>query len=181
MPGSRKLFAIRDVISSKYLEKINSVDWLHYPWQKDPHWAADDRFCRRELAKDTVLLNEIDQQVALLLPEISKAANKDYVRVGSSWYLCEPTFVCPMHTDGRKANVMIMYWKIPGPEFGTTFYNSNDPNDVFYEFASVPNTGFFVDYEPDAGEPWSDMWHASLLPVPPDTYRLMTLYELYTK
>jgi hypothetical protein len=84
-----------------------------------------------------------------------------------------------MHTDGEKPNVMIIYWQAPGPAFGTTFYNSPDPADIYHEFHGLPNTGFFANYEPDAGEPWPKMWHASLAQVPVDSYRLLTQYEFY--
>ena len=174
------MLAINQAVDPIYLDKINTVDWLSWPNQRDEHWNGDnDLFRRRELFKGFPVQIEIDQQVELLLPEINRLANTAYTHVGSSWYLCEPGFWCPMHTDGHKNNVMIIYWQTPGPEYGTTFYHSESVDDVRHEFPGTPNTGFFANYRPRIGRPWGDMWHASLRPVPRGRYRLMSMYEFY--
>lgn len=151
------------------------------PYQHDEHWMTDDRFRRRDLIKAAEIYNEIDREVEKLLPEINRLANTAFSHMGSTWYLCEPGFWCPMHTDGHKNNVMIIYWHTPGAHHGTTYYNSDNPQDVMHEFLGTPNTGFFANYRPRMGRPWVDMWHASLSPVPRGQYRLLSLYELYLR
>lgn len=174
--GSNRLLAITQAVDPIYLDKINSVNWLAQPWQPDDHWS--DSFRRRILIEPSDLMHAVDQDIMALLPDINRACGTDYTGVGSTWHICEADFVCMMHTDGFKSNVMIIYWQTPGLEFGTTFYNSNDSSDVFYQFPGVPNTGFFANYKPRIGRPWPEMWHASLKAVPQGEYRLMTQYEL---
>lgn len=175
---SNRLFSISHAISQETLDKINSIDWLAHPYKKDDHWVADSVFRRRVLDKSD-LQHTVDLTMQTVIGTINNLCKSDYKIALSSWYLCEPGFQCDMHTDGQKPNVLIMYWITPGQQYGTTFYNSRNWNDIHHEFYGIPNTGFFANYEPEPGSPWPEMWHAAMLPVPPNTYRLMTLYQLH--
>lgn len=171
---SKRLLAITQAVDPIYLEQLNRIDWLSRDWFPDSHW--DWNFPRRILRDHCDLMNTIDRDLQSLVPVVNRFCNTTYSFVQSVWQICEPGFVCPMHTDGQKPNVMIIYWQTPGPEFGTTFYNSPDPTDVFHEFPGVPNTGFFAEYRPRPGNPWK-LWHAALNTVPKGSYRLMTQCE----
>lgn len=177
--GSRRLFSVQLAITPEYVKRLNQVDWLSRPYEMDDHSSESDTFQRRILTECLDVQAMIDVEIQKLVPKINEIAEKNYTSVGSTWQICEPNFVCPMHTDGHKPNVMIIYWQAPGVEWGTTFYNTNDPTDVWYEFPAVPGTGFFANYEPELGEPWPLMWHASLKAVPENHYRLLTQYEFH--
>ena len=177
--GSRRLFSIQNVVEPEYLEKINQVDWLSRPFEMDDHSISSSTFQRRILTEYLDLQKNIDKEIGKILTAINSESGNDYKLIGATWQICEPGFVCPMHTDGHKPNVMIIYWQAPGIEWGTTFYNTNSPADVWYEFPAVPGTGFFANYETGHGEPWPEMWHASLKAVPENSYRLLTQYEFY--
>lgn len=176
--GSRRLFSVQLALEPEYIKRLNQVDWLSRPYEMDDHSKQSDTFRRRILTECLDVQEMIDLEIQKLVPLINEMAGTNYTSAGSTWQICEPNFVCPMHTDGHKPNVMIIYWQTPGPEFGTTFYNSTDPADVFHEFPGIPNTGFFANYKPRIGRPWPEMWHASLIPVPANGYRLITQYEL---
>jgi hypothetical protein len=177
--GSKRLLAVTEAVYPTYLWQLNCIDWLARSWQPDDHYTEDSTFRRRILTDHCDLMQTIDTAIFQLIPDINRLCDTSYRTTGSTWQICESGWVCPMHTDGRKPNVMIMYWQTPGPAFGTTFYNSSDPADIHHEFLGLPNTGFFANYEPDVGEPWPEMWHASLAQVPVGQYRLMTQYEFY--
>jgi hypothetical protein len=177
--GSQRLLAIRQVVDARYLAELNTIEWLARAWHPDDHYYENSTFRRRVLLDQCSLIQAIDTAIFQLIPNINRLCGTSYRTAGSTWHICESGWVCPMHTDGRKPNVMIMYWQTPGPAFGTTFYNSSDPADIHHEFTGLPNTGFFANYEPDVGEPWPEMWHASLAQVPVGQYRLMTQYEFY--
>lgn len=177
--GSKRLLAITQAVDTKYLEQLNQIDWFTRAWRKDFCYDENPTFRRRVLLDRCDLMHSIDQDILGLIPDINHLCDTTYRTGGSVWHLCEGNFVCPMHTDGQKPNVMIIYWQTPGPTFGTTFYNSSDVTDVFHEFAGDPNTGFFANYEPAVGEPWPEMWHASLAQVPASSRRLMSQYEFH--
>ena len=166
VPRSQKLFAISEAIGPELLQQVRA------------YWQRDGNFRRRVLEPHCDLITQIDSKMQSVIEPITALTGKMYYAATSTWHVCEPGFQCPMHTDGPKPNVLIMYWISPGQEFGTTFYNSDNYDDVFHEFHGTPNTGFFADYESD-NEPCSAMWHASNRSVPEGSYRLMTLYELH--
>ena len=157
--GSKRLLAITRAVDPHYLKDLNPT-------------------FRRRILEPCDLMHAIDECVQLLVPAINRLCNQSYDHADGQWQICEPDYLCPMHTDGHKPNVMIIYWQTPGPEFGTTFYNSPDPTDVFHEFPGIANTGFFANYKPRIGRPWPEMWHAALNQVPANSYRLITQYEL---
>lgn len=176
--NSQRLLAITQAVNPVYLERLNRIDWLSRDWRADDHWYADSTFRRRILNDRCDLMQAIDLDILKMIPDINRICGTQYFTAGPIWHLCESGFVCPMHTDGHKRNVMIIYWQTPGSEFGTTFYNTKETDDVFWEFPGEPNTGFFANYEPGDDGEWPQMWHASLQPVPANGYRLMTQYEL---
>jgi len=175
--GSKRLLSITQAVDQNYLHQLNNIDWLTYSWIRDEYYHENSTFRRRILQPHCDLMQIIDSAILQLIPQINQLCNTEYMTCGSVWHLCENGFVCPLHTDGHKPNVMIVYWQTPGPEFGTTFYNSTDLSDIFHEFAGIPNTGFFVNYEPFDDGIWPEMWHASLMSVPMGRYRLLTQYE----
>ena len=177
--GSRRLLAITQAVNPVLQQQLADIDWMSRDWRPDDHYYPGAIFRRRVLLDQCELMQAIDTAIFRLIPDINRLCGTMYTTAGSVWHICESGFVCPMHTDGEKHNVMIMYWQTPGPAFGTTFYNSSDPADIHHEFAGLPNTGFFANYEPDVGEPWPKMWHASLASVPVGQYRLMTQYEFH--
>lgn len=175
--GSKRLLAITRAVEPRFVKDINRIDWLSRAWEPEDEYYRNPTF-RRRILEPCDLTRAIDESVQQLVPEINRLCNQTYRQADGQWQICEPDYLCPMHTDGHKPNVMIIYWQTPGPEFGTTFYNSTDPADVFHEFPGMPNTGFFANYKPRIGRPWPEMWHASLIPVPINSYRLITQYEL---
>jgi hypothetical protein len=176
---SRRLFSIQLAVDPEHVKELNQLDWLSRPYEMDYHSRESNTFQRRILTESLNIQEIVDQEINNLLPAINLASGQNFKTVGATWQICESGFVCPMHTDGHKPNVMIIYWQTPGIEWGTKFYHTNDSTDVWYEFPAVPGTGFFANYEPEPGEPWPEMWHASLRAVPENTYRLLTQYEFH--
>lgn len=174
--NSNRLYSIKHAVPSYLYDEIANVDWLSRPL------ARDDRLPNRYRLTDYVDLQwHIDRSVNDLLVLVNEVAGTSYSRAIPTWHLCLSGSQCPMHTDGQKPNVMIIYWHTPGQEFGTTFYNSDSYNDVLHEFPGIPNTGFFANYARlrRLGRSWQGMWHAAPNAVPADTYRLVTQYELH--
>jgi hypothetical protein len=166
------LFSIIDAVDTKYFDQIVQIDWLQEPdYTTDYHYGLR----RRSLTKRNKVMDDIDRQISKLIPIINQVTGQKYVRISTGlWQICEPGYICEMHTDGNKPNVMIIYWQAPSDRHGTTFYNSQDTTDIFHEFRSVPNTGFFANYD-NGGQ----MWHASLAEVPSQQHRLITQYEFF--
>jgi len=134
-----RLFAINNAVSDHLLDEMQQVDWLSRPNARDDNLPQ-----RYRLTEHLDVQWRVDRAINDLLLRLNDVAGTSYARAISTWHLCLSGSRCPLHTDGQKPNVMILYWHTPGPEFGTTFYNSEDVNDVLWQFAGTPNTGFFA-------------------------------------
>lgn len=174
--NSSRLFHITNVVPQHLLNEMHQVDWFSRPNEHDPLLPQ-----RYRLTQHNHVQLLVDQIVTDLVPSINVVADTSYSHAVSTWHLSLPGSRCPLHTDGQKPNVMILYWHTPGPEYGTTFYHSCDEKDIWWTCSGIANTGFFANYSRlrRLGRPWQSMWHASPNPVPEGTYRLTTQYELH--
>lgn len=174
--NSSRLYHISQAVPLRLLDEMQQVDWLSRPNARDDHLPQ-----RYRLTQHLDIQWHVDNAVSDLLQPLNVVAGTSYSRAIATWHLCLPGSRCPIHTDGQKPNVLILYWHTPGAAYGTTFYHSNDINDVWWNCPGTPNTGFFANYSRlrRLGRPWQGMWHASPNPVPAGTYRLVTQYELH--
>lgn len=168
------LFAITDVVPAELLLEIQNTDWASWPGTPDPTWHSGYGMYRTELLNEHPLMRAVDDCVYRELRQINNTVGKKYVRYTPGWWLCWPDYTCVMHTDGTKPNNMLLYWIVPGPDYGTTYYHSNSYDDVRHSFSSVPNTGYMVINEPAQQ---ATHWHAAHHPVPANTVRLISQFE----
>ena len=119
--GSRRLLAITQAVNPVLQQQVADIDWMSRDWRPDDHYYPGAIFRRRVLLDQCELMQAIDTAIFQLIPDINRLCGTMYTTAVSVWHICESGFVCPMHTDGEKHNVMIMYWQTPGPAFGTTF------------------------------------------------------------
>jgi len=169
--GSDRLLWVKQAVDPCLLSELNDIDWCGQP-------CVPDMLHRGRLMCNFAIQSVIDRHIQSLIPEINRLTGQQYRYAQGTWMLCTSGYTSVRHTDGHKPNLLLIYWQVPGSQYGTTFYNSEPYRDVYHEFLSLPNTGFFANYEPAAGEPWPKMWHASPVPVPPDSYRLISQYQL---
>ena len=169
---SDRLLWVKQAVNPQVLPALHSVDWCRQACLPE----TANRFL---LIFESRIQIEINQELRQLIPEINELTGQRYREIDATWYLCKSDYVSVMHTDGKKTNLLLIYWQVPGPQYGTTFYNSADYGDVYHEFPGQCNTGFFANYEPAPGEPWPKMWHASPVPVPPGSHRLISQHTLH--
>jgi hypothetical protein len=174
-----RLFAVKDVVDSDTITALHSINWLDQPYVRDPHYDEDHNFRRRILTQTCTIQLQVEHGITDIVKELAAKIGINYFDHGTTWYLCESGYQCPMHTDGQKPNVLILYWISSDENYGTTFYHSRDYNDIMHRFPSVPNTGVFANYEPESEQDWAGLWHAANNPVPEGSYRLITMSELY--
>jgi hypothetical protein len=160
-----KLFAIQDICSREMLSMIHNINWSEIPFSRDiAH--------RRLLDESTEVQKAVNQAIRDMAPLINQCIGYNYCQgwIYVDWLLCEPGYISPPHTDGSKANTMILYWKSPGEDFGTEFYTDPSCQKILHSFLSIDNTGFFTVYDQDP----NFNWHGSMRPVPEAQYRLIT-------
>lgn len=160
-----RLFSIHDICPSECIQEINQIDWWSVPrdadmvnrWQLQEHYEVQE-YVNQTIRSSAEIINEsIGDQYCI-------------DRIYIDWLICGPGYVSIPHTDGSKPNTMILYWKSPNVDYGTTFYNTPDCDTVLHYFPAIPNTGFLAIYDENPHR----NWHGTTVPVTDNDYRLIT-------
>jgi hypothetical protein len=172
VPG--RLWEVTDLLSQEQLFHIVNTDWMSLPWTKSPQQSA---WLRREITWDCKDIQPLCRYLNNKLDEINHAIGTDFTQSGGQFWVDEPGFAVDMHTDGHLANSLQMYWIVPGPEYGTGFYNYKTRDSLFYQFLSQPNTGYLMlnHVNDDGSQPLQ--WHGMFNPVPEGTIRVSSYWQ----
>jgi hypothetical protein len=171
VPG--RLWQVQDLLPADQAEEIVATDWLsltHGPSGGQESWL------RRQVAWDEPRAQLYSKYINGCLSEINQALGTRFERMHGHFWIDQPGFACDLHTDGHLANSMQLYWTVPGPDWGTGFYNFKDPQQLLYQFASVANSGYIMlnHANPDGSQPLQ--WHAMLNPVPEGHIRVTSYW-----
>jgi hypothetical protein len=104
--------------------------------------------------------SDIEQQIGIPIHPYTDTA----------FWIDEPGFVCPLHTDGEMPGSLHLTWAGPG----TCFYWYKKENTLRYRVPEQVNAGYIMINVPDNQGHRKLQWHAMLDPVPDNTYRLTT-------
>ena len=164
-----RLFSVSDICSLECVQEIDQINWWSVPRDAD----MPNRWRLRELYEVQKYVNQTIRSSANC---INEAVGAEYCTglIYIDWLICGPNYIAIPHTDGAKPNTMILYWKSPNVDHGTTFYNTPDCDTVLHYFPAIPNTGFLAIYDKN---PYHN-WHGTKIPVPPNEYRLITLISI---
>jgi hypothetical protein len=138
---------------------------------------GQESWSRRQIAWNNPVALRYSEYINACLPEINRALGTEFKRSGGHFWIDLPGFTCALHTDGHLANSMQLYWTVPGNDWGTGFYRHKRRDSLFYQFASVPNTGYLMlnHRDPDGSQPLQ--WHAMLNPVPVGHIRVSSYWQ----
>lgn len=158
------LFQVQDLVPESLLDKINSTTWLDLP-----HSVTEQQqnFVRKNIVDEQLMWNnEWRDSLYLLMTTFCQQTNiKLRPWHKTNWWIDEPGFCCPIHLDEPRVKVGLqMFWS-GNKNLGTTFYNSNNLQDVRKNFEFIPNSGYITFNQ-------SNTWHAMMEPIPKDTFRL---------
>ena len=172
-----RLWSVSNLLSSSECADIMNVDWLTMPWERAPQQA---HWLRRTIAWAHPEVQRLSAMINNRLPEINCALGTNFSQAFDNFWLDEPGFSVPMHTDGHLPAVMQLYWHQPGLDYGTGFYRYRTRSSLIHQFASEPNTGYIMLNHLDLDGSQPLQWHAMFNPVPPGTYRLSSYWHFET-
>lgn len=165
------LFRIESVCPDDLVQAILATDWFQLDWQRQEGQLS---WCRRRV--DTAGLDWIDRwndHLRCVWPFIAQAVGVPFQSYsGTAWWLDEPGFTCPLHTDGEMPGAMHVTWCGARSDLGTSFYHYKDPSTVRVQFPMLVNTGYIMLNQAQARGYRHLQWHGMLQPVPDHSFRL---------
>jgi len=174
------LFLIENVFPENIVQKVMATDWLSLPWQKQ---EGQELWPRRKINNDSLpWMSEWHQYLEQHIDQIEHSLGRKLQGYqGTAWWVDEPGFTCAMHTDGEMPGSMQLTWIGADAQLGTSFYHYKNPDSLRYQFAMQPNSGYIMINTPDSRGARHLQWHAMLMPVPADSFRLCSYSWLSEK
>jgi hypothetical protein len=165
------LYLAEDVVPQPLVDKILATPWLTLPWSRQ---QGQESWLRRRVDDNALpWILEWDLACHAMWSKIAHSIGhglEDYM--GTAWWLDEPGFVCPLHTDGEMPGAVQLCWIGARIDLGTTFYWYKDQVSKRYQFPMRPNTGYVMINRPNQDGYRNLLWHGMLEPVPRNTFRL---------
>ena len=168
-----RLWQVTDLLPLEQVDTILNINWTGLATIKIPQ---QNFWLREQVHWNEPGIKSACDAITAQLPAINQAVGTTFTQCGGHFWIDQPGFDCPMHTDGELQNSMQIYWIAAGPEYGTGFYN-NKRGDRLYQFASLVNTGYLMlnHLNEDGSQPL--MWHAMFNPVPAGTIRVSSYWQ----
>lgn len=165
---SDRLFFIEDLLPEYLVTKIIQTNWGDLAWTKEndqAHWA-------RRRIDPCPLTEEINQYIYGQHQAIGQAMGVVFNNAETAWWVDEPGFTVPLHTDGHLPSSMQLFWTGVSEEYGTVFYDYKNTDHVQHAFKFVTNSGYAMLNQPldNGAQPLS--WHGMTNPVPKNTLRV---------
>lgn len=163
------LFRITDVFPKSIVDLVLNESWLELDWE--PQQGQES--WRRRRIKHTAIawINQWHDYLKSVWPTIQSQLSvpiNEYI--DTAFWVDEPGFQCPLHTDGEMPGSMQLTWRGPG----TSFYWYKDTKSLRYTVPAQINAGYIIINQADSTGYRPLLWHAMLDTVPADSYRLST-------
>jgi len=170
----KRLWVVEDLLPSEQLQELLTCDWQNLSWSPS---GGQESWPRRQVTWNDPTAQRLGGYISAQLPGINLALGTEFTRCGGHFWIDQPGFTVPLHTDGHVPNAMQMYWTVPGPEWGTGFYRYKRTDAQLYQTISRPNTGYIMlnHLAPDGHQPL--LWHAMLNPVPEGSIRVTSYWR----
>jgi len=171
--GTGRIYQVNKLLTDVEVEDVMATDWLALPWRRG---ELQEQWPRRWIAACDKL-NQLNSYVDSKFNLIKQLTGKNFSNMHTHWWVDEPGFTVPMHTDGHLSYTMQLYWEVPGEEYGTVFYYYNNVNQVRFRALSVPNHGYLMDNHCENNYQLLH-WHAMLNKVPEGKIRVSS-YSIF--
>lgn len=175
--SDNNLFRVEDVFSETLVDRVLSTNWLEVPWRRQEYQENWNR--RRVEVESLDWFPHWEQEMSMLIDDVSQAVGYELGTYGgTAFWLDEPGFLCPLHTDGELPGSFHLTW-IGDRDQGTTFYNSKNDTDIRYQVPMTPNAGYVMINLPDSTGYRRLLWHGMLHPVQDNKFRLTSYSWLF--
>lgn len=178
---TNRLFYVTDIFPQELVDQLLALDWNNLNWNSQ---QAQEMWLRRSINRDKYpVLREASDCIAKLQPWVADRLGIKFnwdLNIGNTvWWVDQPGFWAPMHTDGELPLSLQIFW-VGQPNLATSFHNFGQETNYRAKFEFKPNTGYMMlnMSEPDGFQPLN--WHAMLNKVPEGTYRV-TSYTVFPK
>lgn len=168
-----RLYAIEDLFPAELFNRLLELDWNDQPWAREDQ---QEMWARKSLKKyDIPVLKEASDYIASLAPWFEEHFGIEFnfgTNAGNTnWWVDQPGFWVPMHTDGELPMSMQIF--IKGPlDLGTSFYTHNSEQYLLRKFEFKPNTGYLMLNHKHENGAQPLQWHAMLSKVPENVFRV---------
>lgn len=172
IPG--RLWQVRDLLPAEQVQEIITTDWVSLPWATSPqqqHWR------RREILWNDPHAQQFSRYIACQLNTINQAIGTEFEQCSGQFWVDQPGFSVPLHTDGHLPNSMQLYWSAPTADYGTGFYHYRRTDSLLYQFASEPNSGYIMLNHANSDGSQPLLWHGMLNPVPEGHIRVSSYWQ----
>lgn len=161
------LFRVNRVFSDLLVDKILATDWGSLPWQRQ---EGQEAWKRKRIDHNFITWidqwhNEMQQQWSSIEAAIGVAIQP---YGGTAFWIDEPGFECPIHTDGEMPGSLHLTWF----GSGTSFYWYKDTTSLRYQVPSQPNSGYIMINRSDSTGYRPLLWHGMLDTVPENSLRI---------
>lgn len=176
IPVDQHLFCVQDFASPTLVDKILNTDWLSLSYQRTQFRKDGTPWLRRQIDDSAIEWHAewkefLEKRWADIVKQLGSNGWSYPTYPASTFWLDEPGFDCPIHTDGALPGSMQLYW-IGNLDLGTTFYHNKNGNPIRAQFKFVANQGYIMINVPDQNNYQLLQWHGMLASVPPGTFRL---------
>jgi hypothetical protein len=167
------LFRVENFMPAPLVEKILQTDWRSLEHDQENFQSK----WRRRRIKSSAISWFWEWQTLLetswkqMIKHMGTCSWPYRTYPSSTFWLDEPGFVCPTHTDGELPGAVQIYW-IGDPDQGTTFYHNKDSKSTRHQFEFLPNSGYAMVNLSDSQGYRQLQWHGMLNTVKSDTYRV---------
>jgi len=172
---TNRLWAISDLLETEQVKYIINLPWDEFPWSRN---TLQDEWLRRRIHSEHPEVQLVSTWIDDKLKDINLSIGTNFTRSHGIWWLDEPGFSCPMHTDGHLPNSMQIYWLAANEDLGTSFYHHKIQHKEYLRqmFPSKTNSGYLMlnHREIDGSQPLQ--WHGMFNRVPENTYRLSSYW-----
>jgi|TARA_B110000263_G_C14967931_1_gene355658 hypothetical protein len=157
------LYQVSNIVPDHISKDISEIILPYYESNK-AQWStqeAQEDF-KRTMTTAHPLCAIVEESIRHELPYINETLGYKWNDVaGTRFWLDFPGFKCPLHLDGDLPIAMQLFWT---GERATSFYNSNNENDLLFEFPMTPNTGYLMlNPVPTENTLWHGMCHTTTL------------------
>lgn len=173
----RNLFTIDQMVSLDLQEKILNTPWIELEYIKQPGQELWPR--RRIVDQQLPWLAQWTEEISSQWSALEQALGiKLESYTGTAFWLDEPGFVCPIHSDGEMPGSLHLNW-IGSAELATAFYHNRNGDGVRFSQEFKSNAGYAMINLPDDQDYRILQWHGMMNPVPAHSFRLTSYIWLF--
>jgi hypothetical protein len=175
------LFFIENLFPQNIVDAILKTDWLSLKWCRQE--GQESWIFRKKIETENLpWIQAWDEHLIATLPTIENLIGKKFTGYqGTGWWLDEPGFLCPIHTDGEMPGALHLTWIGANDSLGTTFYHYKNEKFVRHKFQFISNSGYIMINTADKVAYRHLQWHGMLSTIPKNSYRLTSYTWLAEK